>query len=266
MALLPFCSYSEPYSYGITPNAASKALNWSMATILPDEAGLTVSGVIYRYTAHKNVADAMQVHVQNENALGSGLIFRETDNWTGLPGQTINKMVPVDNIPIQYWGNGSIQVDGTGSVTDANVVYTYKIDHCFDPQSDPTCPGYKQPMPQQTDIQIYNELEDPALQNKKSQFKYISDDEKKSQNKEQELKNIESVIEDANSIAQDAVLLEMNFATNLNTYYNKSLRGGVYKEQIVLVDAKIPESKFGLRNGLAQQVLHQRMVDKQYER
>ena len=237
-----------------------------MGGVLPSEAGLTVSGVLYRYTVTKVPSDSMQVHVQNENALGSGLIFRETDNWTGLPGNTINKMVPVDNIPIQYWGNGALKVDGFGSVSNANVVYTYRIDHCFDPQSDPTCPGYKQPMPPKTEITIYNALEDPALERKKTETKYSKNENKRSEDKERALKDAEAAVETANGISQEAMLREMNFATNLNSYYNKALRGGVYKEQIVLVDSKIPENKFGLRNGLAQQVLHQKMVNQQYER
>ena len=237
-----------------------------MGGVLPSEAGLTVSGVIYRYTVTKVPSDPMQVHVQNENALGSGLIFRETDNWTGLPGNTINKMVPVDNIPIQYWGNGAIKVDGFGSVSNANVVYTYRIDHCFDPQSDPTCPGYKQPMPPKTEITIYNALEDPALERKKTETKYSKNENKRSEDKERALKDAEAAVETANGISQQAMLREMNFATNLNSYYNKALSGGVYRDALVLIDSKMSENRHALRTGLAQQLLHQKMVDQQYER
>ena len=55
-----------------------------MQNILPQQAGLTVGNVIYKYTAVKNEQDDMLVHVQNEDALGDGYIFRETDDWSGL--------------------------------------------------------------------------------------------------------------------------------------------------------------------------------------
>ena len=60
-----------------------------MQNILPQQAGLTVGNVIYRYTAVKNIDDDMLVHVQNENALGTGYIFRETDDWSGLEGLSL---------------------------------------------------------------------------------------------------------------------------------------------------------------------------------
>ena len=67
-----------------------------MQNILPQQAGLTVGNVIYRYTAVKNIEDDMLVHVQNEDALGDGYIFRETDDWSGLEGNKIYKIIPTD--------------------------------------------------------------------------------------------------------------------------------------------------------------------------
>lgn len=75
-----------------------------MTNVLPQQLGLTVNSVIYRYTTEKNTEDDMLVHVQNENLLGNGYIFRSTDDWSGLPGNTINKTVPVGAIGIDYWG------------------------------------------------------------------------------------------------------------------------------------------------------------------
>jgi hypothetical protein len=49
-----------------------------------------------------------------------------------------------------------------------------------------------------------------------------------------------------------------------NNYLNKFINGGVYNETIKLVDKKIDDNKQGLRNGLAQQLLHEKMVDMQY--
>ena len=94
-----------------------------MTNVLPQQAGLQVSNVIYQYTAIKDPDSDMLVHVQNENAQGDGYIFRETDDWSQLPGNTINKIIPVADLPIQLWGNGSIEVEGDGSVTDPTVAY-----------------------------------------------------------------------------------------------------------------------------------------------
>ena len=47
-------------------------------------------------------------------------------------------------------------------------------------------------------------------------------------------------------------------------YLNATVPGGTYKETVVLVDKKIDDNKEGLRNGLAQQLLHEEMVVMQY--
>ena len=50
-----------------------------------------------------------------------------------------------------------------------------------------------------------------------------------------------------------------------NTYLNKTINGGVYNETVTLVDNTINDSQQGLRNGLAQQLLHQEMINMQYD-
>ena len=59
-----------------------------------------------------------------------------------------------------------------------------------------------------------------------------------------------------NRIAQRAV----DFA-----YIPKTIDGGVYKETLVMQDQKLPTNPRGLRNGLAQQLLHEKMVEMQYK-
>jgi len=51
----------------------------------------------------------------------------------------------------------------------------------------------------------------------------------------------------------------------MNTYYAASIPGGQYKETVVLKDAQINDNKQGLRNGLAQQLLHEKMIEEQYK-
>lgn len=259
-----------------------------MGSVLPEPPGLDIQNVIYNYTIHKATEDQVDVTVQNENALGSGYVFQETDRW--MPGSTdglqINKAVPViPNIPKEAWGDGSIVVDGNGSISDPTVVYTYRVDPCYDPQFDPNCPGYKIQMPEIPEFDLSTLYDatsgDAQIEQFEDQGNYedeeeLSDEEKKEQ-EEEEKKDSKERLEKAlaaadnsamfaQSLAQAQMLETLNMATNMNTYYSATISGGVYKETTKLPDAKLPDSKQGLRNGLAQQLLHEKMIDMQYNR
>ena len=90
-------SYSEEI-YGTTNNAAAFGLNWVMTNILPSQAGLEGNGLVYQDTAVKDPETGMIVYVQNEYADGSVYIFRNADDWTGLPGHTILKKFAMPNL------------------------------------------------------------------------------------------------------------------------------------------------------------------------
>jgi hypothetical protein len=47
--------------------------------------------------------------------------------------------------------------------------------------------------------------------------------------------------------------------------YTGSLNGGVYADTVVLVDGKLPDNEKARRVGLAQQLLHEEMVEAQYD-
>jgi hypothetical protein len=68
------------------------------------------------------------------------------------------------------------------------------------------------------------------------------------------------------AFAQNLLLDALNNAIQMNAYYAAQLRGGEYKETVVLVDKELPENKKGLRNGLAQQILHEEMISMQYNK
>ena len=51
----------------------------------------------------------------------------------------------------------------------------------------------------------------------------------------------------------------------MNPYYIKKLEGGTYKETVVLDGGNLPDNKKGARAGLAQQLLHTKMVGMQYK-
>ena len=283
-------SYSEditPY-YGTTGNAAAGGHSWSMGTVLPTPPGLDINTVIYDYTIQKDVDDSVNVHVQNENASGSGYIFRETDEWQSgsLGGTEIRKVVPViPNIPRAAWGDGSIEVDGNGFVEDARVVYSYKIDPCYDPQFDPNCPGYVTPRAPEIEFfdvsTIYDATKDENVNLSSEEQVLLEENEEILEDKEEEDEEEEEkrkreyrleMLADSNAsqlFAENQRIEQMNRAMQVvvNTQYSSRLvPGGEYNDTITLLDSELNDSKSGLRNGLAQQILHEKMISMQYTR
>ena len=244
-----------------------------MQNVLPQQAGLTVGSVVYRYEAVKNVEDDMVVYVQNENALGDGYIFRERDDWSGLPGNKIYKVIGVGDIPIEAWGDGSIEIDGNGQVVDPSVVYSYRYDPCFDPQSDPSCPDYVTPYdPSLIPVVEFNDpLQDElvlAEMAKQAKLDEEEEYERKARNKTIKV-NLEKMLGGLNTsamTAQASLTEQALFAMNyIPKSYTGSLNGGVYADTVVLVDSKLPDNKKARRVGLAQQLLHEEMVEAQYD-
>ena len=246
-----------------------------MESVLPDIPGLDVNGLIYRYTTVKNPEDNMKVHVRNLNAEGEGYTFSATDDWSGVPGNTIVKSYPLSNVASSKWGDGSITVEGQGSVTDPVVIYSYRIDECYDEQSNPACPGYVKPIPVIPVVELYDVLEDEAAMDAIDDDKDFQYDENGdlvlSEEEEEKESRLEmGLMASANALTlfrtqgQSDIIMAINLQTNINMYYNANLNGGTYNETVGLVDAEISDNKKALRNNLAQQLLHEKMVDMQY--
>ena len=260
--------------YGISPNAANPAMNWVMTNVLPQQAGLTVGTVIYQYDTIKETEDDMLVHVQNEDAQGDGYIFRETDDWSGLPSNRIRKIVPVGGIPINRWGDGSIEVEGTGIVADASVVYTYQYDPCFDPQTNPECPGYKPPYVEIEEPEPYDALDEQYVQDELDRKAVMKDedqedtDRRKVESKKEIKENLEKLLGTTNTtdLAQGSNIMHANL-TILNfmpTSYYETIPGGEYVESVQLTDSELPDNSAGRRQQFAQDLLHDKLVDLQY--
>ena len=274
LALWPSYSSCDPYSYGTTGNAASTALSWSMSSVLPDIPGIDINGLLYKYTTVKDPDADMKVHIGNKNVDADGYIFRKTDDWSGVPGNTIVRSFPLSNIPASQWGAGSIDVEGEGSVTDAMVIYNYRIDECYDEQSNPACPGYVKPVPVIPVVELYDVLDDDAAMSaiEADEFQYDEDGNViLSEEEEEEETRIEmGLTASANALTlfkaqgQDDLIMAINQQTNLAMYYNASINGGVYADAPGLADSEIADNKKALRNNLAQQLLHEKMVDMQY--
>ena len=272
MLYSPLSSYSEEV-YGTTNNAAQFGLNWVMTNILPEYAGLEVNGLVYQYTAVKDPETDMIVYVQNEYADGNGYIFRNADDWSGLPGNTISKAFSLPNLPATLWGPGSIEVDGEGEVVDPSVTYSYKYDTCFDPQSDPSCPGYEEPI-EVPEIEIYDPLQDELIQAEMERKNKLQQEEEEQERQRRQREwavsnALEELLSDGDNPGlidplAEAMALALTSRTLPTNYYNL-LEGGEYLETIVLNGGDIQDNVKARRSNLAQQLLHQQMVDSQYE-
>jgi hypothetical protein len=250
--------FSEPFNYGTTDPITSSS--WFIQDYLPESPSIGINAVLYRYTTVKETNDDMLVHVQNKNALGSGYIFRETDDWSGLPSATINKLVPVDNIPSSYFGEGSIEVEGKGSVTSQSVKYNYRIDTAFVTQ----VPKIDIP-----EVKVYTyTLDESFLPDSKNNSVYTEESENnkksdKENSKKDALRRAKKATSIGNTAAQKA-MLEALMTASLTPYYGVTIEGGVYNDTLSIEDKKLPENKKALRIGLGQQVLHTKMVNMQY--
>lgn len=273
-------SYSDVVN-GTTGNAADIGYNWVMQNILPQQAGLEVTGVVYRYTAVKDPNSDMVVYVQNEDAQNQGqYIFREVDDWSQRPGKTITKVLPQPNILIDRWGDGSIVVEGDGQVEDAVVAYDYRYDPCFDPQSSPECPGYVPeipdiPEPDLTDL--YDQEQMFIDEELEREVEVVDEDQKekdraaiarKQRNKERlevALGAVNSALMTSQAELMHTELIALSDVI-INTYSSVDIQGGVYEETTILKDKNLPDNKSARRVNMAQQLLHEQMVTLQYEK
>jgi len=248
-----------------------------MPSVLPASTGLTVDGVIYQYTAVKNAKDPMVVNVQNLNAINTGYIFRSQDDWTGRPGNSITKVVPVDNIPAKYWGDGSITVDGQGQVTNPNVVYKYRYDTCYNPLSDPSCPGYAQAMLESLALKeaqpvdplsneyVRNSLQSKPLPEEEKKAELNAKKDSKVEKDSKDKKIIPNTMLSAEDTARVSKLELMNNIPGFDAY-SINIVGGVYNDVIRYPEKRLPDSRRGRSIGQAQEKLHGAMVDSQYEK
>lgn len=279
-----FCSYSYSEEVtGTTPNAAANGFTWNMFSVLPPQAGLTFNGMFYQYTAEKNTEDDFTVTIQNRDLLNGGYVIQETDDWSGLPGATINKRVDLPNIPQEIVGEGSIVTTGQGLVKDPSVVYSFRFDECYLPISNPECPGYEQALydyllangllNQEPDINdpYYDEWVQFQL-NRENEIEEETDDEKKQ--REETLEVEEDRIEMMNAevdinkfvdgAKQNEIIKSFSTIPNFELYTQAGIDGGVYKDTVQLQDATLLDNNRALRQFATDEV-HKKMVRSQYE-
>jgi len=247
-----------------------------MSSVFPPIGGIDINGLIYRYRTEKETEADMKVTVGNLNFDGDGYAFSETDDWSGVPSNTITKSFPLSNIPLERWGDGSITVEGEGVVKDATVIYTFRVDECYDPQLNPSCAGYVKPVPEVPIVEVYNALEDDAVVDtiEEEEYEYPDDAEIPEDDEDNEkptkielgLMSAENALTMFQDYNQNELINMINNQTNLQTYYDLKINGGIYKDKHKLSQKQMPDNKRALRANLAQQLKHEKMVDMQYNK
>ena len=252
-----------------------------MEDILPPEAGLEVNGLIYRYTTEKDPDSDMQVHIQNEHAIEDGYIIRNTDDWSQLPGSTINNMVLFPGIPAELIGRGSMEVEGEGDIIDPSVQYSYKFDECYIVLSNPECPGFAQAL---YDWLLENDLlgKEPEIgdpfYDEWVQLSLKNEDDVEDEEEKVEVENEEEQSDDAiaalnadvdieglvDGARQSAIMQSFTTIPNFDGYYAANISGGVYEDVLTLEDNVIIDNQRALNN-LSQDSVHRDMVRSQYE-
>lgn len=286
-------SYSYCYSettYGVTNNAITNGLSWDMNNVLPDASlpwvSVEVNGLIYRYTINKDPNTGSTVYVRNQDPVNGGYVFEERDDWKpGDSGGTVQKLFRFPYIDSTRWGDGSIDLEGDGVISDAIITYNYKmtVDDgkmlcSTSPLADPSCAGFAEALADLlasiTDMDPDDPFYDQWVQaNINSQVdEELYDDEEEVQEPEEEESNfekdafagkntIEGIID---TTKQEAILAELAQLPKIEPYYQKQIFGGVYDESIKLIDTNIPDNSRALRN-LASDSKHRSMVRSQYE-
>ncbi len=267
----------NPY-YGYTGNAFLHGNPWSMDSVLPEPTGLDVNGVFYTYTPNKETNADFEVEIGNHNADGTGYVWKETDNWDGVQGGiAIIKNVPLPYVPRSQFGDGFLNTTGEGTVEDANLIYSYKVDPCFNPQADINCPGFIPPTPTIVDMaDIYDATEDSVIEQfevkstdteaKDTDVK--SDEELEEEERSKRLERAMSITDNsalfAEGFAQSIVLQQMNNSINVTTYLAKTIQGGNYNDSIELEGGNLPDNNGGRRMNWSTQKLHDELVGMQY--
>lgn len=277
------CSWADSI-YGVTNNAAQNALSWSMAGVLPDFSAptvtLQVNGVVYYYVMTKETNDDAKVYVRNLDTVNGGYIFEEVDDWSGLPSNSIQKNFRFTGIPGEQWGQGSITVEGDGTVTDPSVTYSYRMDIaedsliCINPLSNPSCPGFLDAV-----YKYLNSITELNADNDLYEY-WLELQEEKGIKKESE--NL-VVLEESNDELQTLLMTdpsvgglidlkqqnntfkELSNITLINPYYDVEFDSNEYSDKYEIEDEQLPDNNRALRQ-LARSAKYYSMVRSQYDR
>ena len=261
-----------------------------MTNLLPDftQPYLTVeiNGLTYQYTMVKEQGDDAVVTMSNDDLANPGQkIFENEDDWSQLHGGTIRKFFRFGYTNANRWGEGSLEIEGEGSIEDPYVIYNYKMvvdetmQKCYlSALADPMCPGYEDALSDyianleapEVDDPFYDEwvqanLAEEAEKPKEEEEIEVEEEEEREESLEEQLGAEQTLEAMVDTSEQASILAELAQVPKLNQYYATSLPGGVYKETVKLPTTDYPDNRRALRN-LASDANHRTMVRSQYER
>lgn len=255
-----------------------------MGDILPVQTGLSVNGLIYQYTIAKDPTTDSWVTIQNLNSDGTCCVLSNTDDWSGLPGNTINNRLNFGAIPSLSMGDGSIFVTGDGTLSDVNIGYSFSFNTCVNPLSDPTCPGFREAYFQWLldngliatgtsidDLTVDQYIDDMLNQQADESDEEIIIEEPKDEKIDKDTLEAKMSVVDINmkiaeAAKQNAMLDVLRMTpVSYDSYLNATINGGVYEETLVLQDTTLPDNASAMRN-LAQDSVHRTMVRSQYDK
>ena len=286
MSVFSHYSWGQDSVYGVTNNAAVNGLNWSMTGVLPDFSSpnvtLQVNGITYYYVMTKDAEDIAKVYVRNEDAINGGYVFEEIDDWSGLPGNSIQKNFRFTGIPGEQWGQGSMEVEGNGTISDPSMVYSYRMDIttadiiCTNPLSDPTCPdfldavykyvsGFDIMEPDDEFYEYWLQLQEARKVEVKEDEIIIEEDEE-----EEALELVLRVDPKVGGLVnldrQEEMLRKLNPEPFFQPYYQVEYQELIeYPDKHVMQDTVLPDNNRALRQ-LANEAKHYSMVRSQYDR
>lgn len=268
-ACLPFSALCDTVG-GTTNNVAANGFQWDMLQFLPPEVGLTVNLIQYEYTVEKEKEADFSVTISNKNAIGNGNIFENTDDWSGKTGQTIDKSIPINNIPAKFWGIGSLTTEGEGSVSDVNIQYSFTFDNCVNPEANPDCPQEVEDRPLPV---IENPYDSDEVKNALAKEADVDEEEDKRKDEDNDLEDKDKrkkLTKDTNPLMQDAARLaalfdQLALVPQFDSYYATEIQGGTYEETIELKDGTLPDNRRGFKS-LAEDKKFNTIVRSQYDR
>ena len=276
---LPQLSYSFDYIYGATPNAALLGNTWQMNTDvlgIHGKDGMDISQVIYQYEVEKDLSSDLVVTVGNKKSDSDNYLWSDTENWSQKHGVKIRKVVNIGYTPIAAFGEGSITKTGDGTVKDPVVLYLYRFDACFDPQSSASCDGYQTPIPKIPEIKLYDYADDESVKvatketdsdlydDKEEQIEESEQDQEEEERLELAFFNADHALMLTNDMTQDAMIYTMNSAVDMTAYYIAQIPSNVYRETVSIEDKGISDNKKAWRS-LSQDKRHYQLVKEQYE-
>ena len=240
-----------------------------------------VNGVFHRYTITKDQAADATVSITNKHINGLSNIYEYVDIWDNLPGNTKVKFDGTPGLLGNLFGPGAITLDGNGELSDVSISYQYRYDTCFNPITDPTCPGFDaaflkymlENLNNQPDVTdpLYDEIIQYQLDQQ------AAADELKTAEAEAEETSEQQAFEDKFSVSGTAQKLtdpikqanmmeELMGVGSLDEYSKINIIDVVQIVDVVkIVDvAEIKDNFRALRN-LAQDKTHRKMVRLQYD-